>query len=126
MYLWEKWGVTDRDEALGLVRQWNKTVEQGAAEVEFETVFSVGYGKMGVVTDPEDTNTCLLFGLYPVTIPYHHNDGAGHGGYAWQRLERRPLQDDPVTHQMLAERFSLWIRQGRANLIKMWNRLLEG
>ncbi|MBA7518614.1 hypothetical protein ES705_10686 [subsurface metagenome] len=103
----EKHGVTDHDEAMDLLAQWNKTVEQGATEVEFETVFGVGYGKMGVVTDPEDESMCLLFGLYPVTIPYHHTGYAGCGGYAWQRLARRPLQDDPVTHQMLAERFSL-------------------
>lgn len=116
----------DHDEAMDLLAKWNKTVEQGATEVEFETVFGVGYGKMGVVTDPGDESMCLLFGLHPVTIPYHHTVYAGSGGYAWQCLARRPLKDDPVTHQMLAEKFSLWKKQGRANLIKMLNRLLEG
>ncbi len=81
---------------------------------------------MGVVTDPEDPSVYLLFGLYDVSIPYHNKTGAGRGGYAWQRLLKKPLKDDLATHQMLAERFSLWIRQGRANLIKRWNRLLEG
>ncbi len=125
-YLWEKWGVTDHDEALKYVTQWNDTVEQGATEVEFEAIFGVGYGKMGVVTDPEDSNICLLFGLYDVSIPYHNKTGAGRGGYAWQRLLKRPLQDDLATHLMIAERFALWKKHGRTNLIKMYNRMLEG
>ena len=125
-YLWEKWGVTDHDQALKYVDQWNKTVKHGATEVEFDAVFSVNYGKMGAITDPDDQEVCLLFGYYPVTIPYHHYSGAGRGGYAWQCLLKKPLQDDLVTHHMLAERFALWQRQGRTDLIRMYNRMLEG
>ena len=80
-YFWEKWGVTDEKEGLQYLKQWNETVKKGAAEVEFETVFGVAYGKMGVVTDPADSNTCLLFGYYPVWIA-RHDVGAGRGGYA--------------------------------------------
>ena len=49
--------------------------------MEFETVFGVGYGKLGVVTAPADSKTCLLFGYYPVRIARHDVD-AGRGGYA--------------------------------------------
>ena len=122
----EKHGVIDNDEAMNYLAMWNKTVKEGAPEVEFEAVFGVGYGKMGVLTDPKDANVCLLFGLYDVSIPYHTKTGAGSGGYAWQCLVKRPLRDDQETHQMLAERFALWNKQGRINLIRMWNRLLEG
>ena len=73
--------MTDEQEGLQYLKQWNETVKKGAPEVEFETVFSVAYGKMGVVTDPADSNTCLLFGYYPVRIA-RHDVGAGRGGYA--------------------------------------------
>jgi len=117
--------VTDEQEGLQYLKQWNETVKKGAAEVEFDTVFGVGYGKMGVVTAPADSKTSLLFGYYPVRIA-RHDVGAGQGGYAWQRLARIPLKDDQETHQMLAERFALWSKQGRVNLIKCWNKYLKG
>ena len=118
--------MTDRDEALRYVSQWNNAVKHGLPEVEFEAIFGVGYGRMGVITDPDNENMCMLFGIYPVTLPFHHYAGPGRGGYAWQRLAKEPLKDDLLTNNWLTERFALGSKQGRINLIKMYNQLLDG
>ncbi len=124
-YLYEKWGVTDRGEALQYVSQWNDAVKHGLPEIEFEAVFSVGYGKMGVITDSDNKDMCMLFGFYNVYVPRHVYSGPGRGGYAWQRLVKEPLKNDEITYYMLSEKFALWSKQGRGNLIKFYNRLVE-
>ncbi len=118
--------MTDSDEAHKYVCQWNDDVKRGLPYVEFEAVFGVGYGKMGVITDPDDETMCMLFGFYPVTLPNHQYAGPGRGGYAWQCLAKAPLKDDQLTHNWLTERFALRNKQGRLNMIKMYNLFLEG
>lgn len=124
-YFEEKLAISDKDEALNLIAQWNKTVSQEPEGLELKIIFPVDYAMLGIADDPVNDERCLVLATYGVRAPGYIRLHAGRGGYAWQYLDKEQLTADEGTHHMVAERFALWDKEDQKEFIMRWNKSFQ-
>ena len=111
----EKLAMTDTQEALHLIDQWNDGIHNDNLEpIRFSRIFKIGGINFGEIDIPK-TNRSIVMRIGGVRFPYQKTIHAGRGGNVWQYLQ-------PVikpTHQELKDKFNLNKTQ-REQFIKKW------
>lgn len=111
----EKLAITDQDEALHLIDQWNDDIHNKKLQKEkFSRVLKIGGINFGEI-DIQDPKGSIVMRIGGVRYSSQKTIHAGSGGNAWQYLEPGIIP----SHQELQAKFNLNKTQ-RDKFIKIW------
>ena len=124
-YFREKLGITDLQESIKSVKNWNAIVARKTLpQKTLFAHFNIGMKQFGLLKDdPNDGSITVLTNYF--NLPKHRLIiKARIGGYVWQYLPNSILSDSQSDRDVLAYRLGLYLKGNQTQFIKKWNKVV--